>query len=172
MTCMWVDLSDRGELARRSEWRPWWRCRLGSSPGGMKARPEVYPAENDPKVEALVQEIIARVADKWTMLVLEVLEEHGVVRFTRLGELVGGCEPEDADQDGEADGERWAGDADSASGDSAAGGVSVDGAWSLGRRLAECGFGRRRMGRRLSGRGLRSRRMRSGGGILSRDCSG
>ncbi|WP_353073576.1 winged helix-turn-helix transcriptional regulator [Tunturiibacter gelidoferens] len=49
-----------------------------------------YPAEADPKVEALVREIIARVADKWTMLVLEVLEEHGVVRFTRLGELVGG----------------------------------------------------------------------------------
>jgi DNA-binding HxlR family transcriptional regulator len=49
-----------------------------------------YPAENDPKVEALVTEIIARVADKWTMLVLEVLEEHGVVRFTRLGELVWG----------------------------------------------------------------------------------
>ena len=49
-----------------------------------------YAAENDPKVEALVREIIARVADKWTMLVLEVLEEHGVVRFTRLGELVGG----------------------------------------------------------------------------------
>ena len=49
-----------------------------------------YPAEDDPKVEALVREIIARVADKWTMLVLEILEEHGVVRFTRLGELVGG----------------------------------------------------------------------------------
>jgi len=49
-----------------------------------------YPAENDPKLEALVREIIAQVADKWTMLVLEVLEEHGVVRFTRLGELVGG----------------------------------------------------------------------------------
>ena len=46
--------------------------------------------ETDPKVEALVREIIERVADKWTMLVLEVLEEHGVVRFTRLGELVGG----------------------------------------------------------------------------------
>jgi DNA-binding HxlR family transcriptional regulator len=55
----------------------------------VKGRP-AYPAENDPKVEALVREIIARVADKWTMLVLEVLEEHGVVRFTRLGELVGG----------------------------------------------------------------------------------
>lgn len=48
------------------------------------------PAMTDPKLEALVREIIERVADKWTMLVLEVLEEHGVVRFTRLGELVGG----------------------------------------------------------------------------------
>jgi DNA-binding HxlR family transcriptional regulator len=55
--------------------------------GSLKAK---YPAETDPKVEALVREIIARVADKWTMLVLEVLEEEGVVRFTRLGELVGG----------------------------------------------------------------------------------
>ncbi|MBB5342652.1 winged helix-turn-helix transcriptional regulator [Tunturibacter empetritectus] len=54
-----------------------------------KGRPKDV-VENDPKVEALVREIIARVADKWTMLVLEVLEEHGVVRFTRLGELVGG----------------------------------------------------------------------------------
>jgi DNA-binding HxlR family transcriptional regulator len=48
------------------------------------------PVVLDPKLEALVREIIERVADKWTMLVLEVLEEHGVVRFTRLGELVGG----------------------------------------------------------------------------------
>jgi DNA-binding HxlR family transcriptional regulator len=47
------------------------------------------PAVTDPKLEALVREIIERVADKWTMLVLEVLEEHGVVRFTRLGTLVG-----------------------------------------------------------------------------------
>jgi DNA-binding HxlR family transcriptional regulator len=47
------------------------------------------PAEVDPEVEALVREIIGRVADKWTMLVLEVLEEHGEQRFTRLGELVG-----------------------------------------------------------------------------------
>jgi DNA-binding HxlR family transcriptional regulator len=48
------------------------------------------PSVTDPKLEALVREIIERVADKWTMLVLEVLEEHGVVRFTRLGALVGG----------------------------------------------------------------------------------
>ena len=47
------------------------------------------PSEIDTKVETLVREIIERVADKWTMLVLEVLAEHGTVRFTRLGELVG-----------------------------------------------------------------------------------
>ncbi len=54
--------------------------------GEMRLKAQV---EADPKVEALVREIIERVADKWTMLVLEALEEHGVVRFTRLGELVG-----------------------------------------------------------------------------------
>jgi DNA-binding HxlR family transcriptional regulator len=47
------------------------------------------PAEVDPDVEALVRDVIARVADKWTMLILEVLSEHGEQRFTRLGELVG-----------------------------------------------------------------------------------
>ena len=46
--------------------------------------------EVDSTVEVLVRQIIERVADKWTMLVLEVLEEHGTVRFTRLGEFVGG----------------------------------------------------------------------------------
>jgi DNA-binding HxlR family transcriptional regulator len=51
------------------------------------ARP---PADVDPKVEALVNELIGRVADKWTMIVLEVLAEHGELRFTRLGELAGG----------------------------------------------------------------------------------
>ena len=44
----------------------------------------------DPKVEALVNEVIGRVADKWTMIVLEVLTEHGELRFTRLGDLAGG----------------------------------------------------------------------------------
>jgi DNA-binding HxlR family transcriptional regulator len=48
------------------------------------------PKEIDPRVEALVNEIIERVADKWTMRVLEALEEHGTVRFTRLGEFVEG----------------------------------------------------------------------------------
>jgi DNA-binding HxlR family transcriptional regulator len=54
-----------------------------------KAMKPVPPEVLDPKLEALVRQIIERVADKWTMLVLEVLEEHGVVRFTRLGTLVG-----------------------------------------------------------------------------------
>jgi DNA-binding HxlR family transcriptional regulator len=48
------------------------------------------PKEIDPRVEALVTDLIGRVADKWTMLILEVLIEHGTVRFTRLGKLVGG----------------------------------------------------------------------------------
>ncbi len=44
---------------------------------------------DDPELDKLVREIIERVADKWTMLTLEVLEEHGQLRFTRLGELIG-----------------------------------------------------------------------------------
>jgi len=55
----------------------------------VQARKTAFPA-TDPKVDALVLEIIGRVADKWTMLVLEALEEHGVVRFTQLGRLVSG----------------------------------------------------------------------------------
>ena len=47
------------------------------------------PEQDDPELEALVREIIGRVADKWTMLVLEVLEEHGRLRFTKLSELIG-----------------------------------------------------------------------------------
>lgn len=45
--------------------------------------------QSDPALDALVQEIIGRVADKWTMLALEVLTEHGRLRFTKLGELMG-----------------------------------------------------------------------------------
>jgi DNA-binding HxlR family transcriptional regulator len=48
------------------------------------------PTEIDPRIETLVNELIGRVADKWTMLILEILAEKGEMRFTRLGELVGG----------------------------------------------------------------------------------
>lgn len=44
----------------------------------------------DPRVEALVTELIGRVADKWTMMIIEVLTERGEVRFTRLSEMVPG----------------------------------------------------------------------------------
>src|SRR3546814_20769189 len=44
----------------------------------------------DPRVETLVNELIGRVADKWTLLVLEEQEEHGACRFTRLAQLVPG----------------------------------------------------------------------------------
>jgi DNA-binding HxlR family transcriptional regulator len=48
------------------------------------------PAECDPKVEALVNDLIGRVADKWTMIILEVLSEHRELRFTQLSRLVSG----------------------------------------------------------------------------------
>jgi DNA-binding HxlR family transcriptional regulator len=48
------------------------------------------PADLDPRIEALVTDLIGRVADKWTMLILEVLAEKGELRFTRLSELVEG----------------------------------------------------------------------------------
>ena len=51
---------------------------------------EPIPTEFDPVIEALVREIIGQVADKWTMLILEVLEEHGTLRFTQVGKHVGG----------------------------------------------------------------------------------
>jgi DNA-binding HxlR family transcriptional regulator len=37
-----------------------------------------------------VTDLIGRIADKWTMLILEVLTEKGELRFTRLSELVPG----------------------------------------------------------------------------------
>ena len=48
------------------------------------------PDDLDPRIEALVHDLIGRVADKWTMLILEVLGEKGTLRFTRLSELVDG----------------------------------------------------------------------------------
>lgn len=45
-------------------------------------------SEIDPKVEAMVQELIGRIADKWTLLVLEELEEGGTLRFTQLSRKI------------------------------------------------------------------------------------
>ena len=51
-------------------------------------RRDPIPAEVDPAIEALVHDIIGKVADRWTMLLLEALEEHGTMRFTQLGRAV------------------------------------------------------------------------------------
>lgn len=53
----------------------------------MRSEAEVMA---DERVSALVDDLIGRVADKWTMLVLEALEEHGKQRFTQLGRRVPG----------------------------------------------------------------------------------
>lgn len=50
----------------------------------------IPPADLDPRIGALVHDLIGRVADKWTMMILEVLGERGELRFTRLSELVPG----------------------------------------------------------------------------------
>ena len=62
----------------------------------QSAAPKIYGWDDraaaeplDPALEALVRQMIGQVADKWTMLILETLEQHGTVRFTQLGRLVG-----------------------------------------------------------------------------------
>lgn len=46
--------------------------------------------DSTPEVDALVTDIIGQVADKWTMLILEVLAEEGELRFSKIGRLVPG----------------------------------------------------------------------------------
>ncbi len=48
------------------------------------------PEMTNSRVERLVTGLIGRVADKWTMLVLETLVEKGELRFTRLAESIPG----------------------------------------------------------------------------------
>jgi DNA-binding HxlR family transcriptional regulator len=44
----------------------------------------------DLTIDALVSDLIGRVADKWTMIILEVLNDHGELRFTQLSRKVPG----------------------------------------------------------------------------------
>jgi DNA-binding HxlR family transcriptional regulator len=48
------------------------------------------PPDLDPRIEKLVTELIGRVADKWTMLILDVLAEKGEMRFSQLSNAIGG----------------------------------------------------------------------------------
>lgn len=50
--------------------------------------PTVTSYADNPKVDELVNELIGRVADKWTLLVIEALEEHGESRFSVLARQV------------------------------------------------------------------------------------
>ena len=56
----------------------------------MREQGRLIHPEVSPQVEALVRDVIGQVADKWTMLILEALEEHGTLRFRQLGRIVGG----------------------------------------------------------------------------------
>lgn len=51
--------------------------------------PKPWP-DSDPRVDELVNDVIGQVADKWTMLILEVLADHGELRFTQVGRHVPG----------------------------------------------------------------------------------
>jgi DNA-binding HxlR family transcriptional regulator len=63
---------------------------MDTAVSGSAAAPVESVCSADPELQTLVREIIGRVADKWTMLVLDALAEHGRLRFTRLGDLIGG----------------------------------------------------------------------------------
>ncbi|MDB5664447.1 helix-turn-helix domain-containing protein [Cypionkella sp.] len=50
--------------------------------------PDAQPI--DPRIEKLVNDLIGRIADKWTMLILELLAQRGEMRFTQIGRAVEG----------------------------------------------------------------------------------
>jgi DNA-binding HxlR family transcriptional regulator len=50
---------------------------------------EDHQESEDPRVARLVEELIGRIADKWTMIILELLIEHEVLRFTQISKLIG-----------------------------------------------------------------------------------
>ena len=49
-----------------------------------KTRPPLFPGKEQPDVEILVREYLARAADRWTMQILDTLEQSGVQRFSEL----------------------------------------------------------------------------------------
>ena len=55
----------------------------------ISLQPEPYP-ETDPVIDGLVHEILGRIADRWTMLLLDVLTENGTLRFSRIADKVPG----------------------------------------------------------------------------------
>ena len=96
------------------------------------------PVDLDPRIEALVNDLIGRVADKWTMLILDVLAEKGTLRFTRLGELGRGHHAEDAHPDLASHGARRPDHEDGTSGRAAEGRIKLT-QLGLGLGAAFCG---------------------------------
>ncbi|QGZ64773.1 winged helix-turn-helix transcriptional regulator [Paraburkholderia acidisoli] len=75
-------------MAKSAKTKPDERRVVFKSP--KKSTPEAsVVGESRPELDTLVLDVLGRIADKWTMCVLEVLEQNGVLRFTRVGELVG-----------------------------------------------------------------------------------
>ena len=54
------------------------------------ANPAVTSYADDEKIDQLVNETIARVADKWTFLLIEALEDRAPKRFSQLSREVPG----------------------------------------------------------------------------------
>jgi DNA-binding HxlR family transcriptional regulator len=52
--------------------------------------PAVDPAHAQRTTDELAHEVIGQIADKWTILVIDTLGTHGMMRFSRLREHVGG----------------------------------------------------------------------------------
>ncbi len=65
---------------------------MATKPRGAEAAASVGEPCQDAgsKVEALVNELIGAVADKWTMLILEALHEKTELRFSQIGREVAG----------------------------------------------------------------------------------
>ena len=56
-----------------------------------QAKPRAVRPPADPySAKCPTRVVLDRIADKWTMVVLDVLADHGTVRFTKLGKLAGG----------------------------------------------------------------------------------
>jgi DNA-binding HxlR family transcriptional regulator len=56
----------------------------------MGAARQNQASDAQTKKEALVREVLERVGDKWTVLVIEELGSGGEMRFTRLRDRIGG----------------------------------------------------------------------------------
>jgi DNA-binding HxlR family transcriptional regulator len=67
--------------------------RASAKTGGPDSRRVIFRSQQGrasrAELDTLVLDVLGRVADKWTMCVLEVLEQNGALRFTRVGERVG-----------------------------------------------------------------------------------